>query len=121
MKQRKSIPQERHKPLGDDEQPDAASIRARYELLQSQIDTIAEGSTRLAHSQNMNLYRRNTELQAHVGSLRTAAAELNQRMIAATAEMQEKAADREESWTAQVNELLEELALLRGEVEPSQP
>jgi type IV secretory pathway VirB10-like protein len=123
-KQRKS--QERHRQTPDDEQPETASIRAKYESLQNQIDTMAEqiqiveGSIRLAHSQNMDLYRRNAELQAHVGSLRMAAAESNQRMIAATAEMHEKAADREESWATQVNELLEELALLRGEVEQSQ-
>jgi cell division septum initiation protein DivIVA len=67
----------------------------------------------------MDLYRRNAELQAHVGSLRTAAAESSQRIIAARAEMQEKAANREESWAIQVNELLEELAVLRGQAEQS--
>jgi hypothetical protein len=35
--------------------------------------------------------------------------------------MREKAADREESWATQVNELLEELSLLRGELEQSVP
>jgi chromosome segregation ATPase len=106
--------------------PDLNSSRSKYAALQSQIATVAEqiqiveGSLRLAHSQNAELARRNSELECHIASLRQAAAESNKRMVHFKAQFAQKAAEVEDGWEFQLNELTTELASL-GEKESSIP
>jgi hypothetical protein len=106
----------------NDDLPDMNSSRSKSAALQSQIATVAEqvqiveGSLRLAHSQNVELYRRNSELECHVASLRQAAAESNRRIVEFKAESAERSAQAEETWEMQLNELMTELASLRMRV-----
>jgi hypothetical protein len=99
--------------------PDLNSSRSKYAALQSQMATVAEqiqiveGSLRLAHSQNAELCRRNSELECHVASLRHAAAESNKRIVHFKAQFAQKAAEVESGWEFQLNELMTELASLR--------
>jgi chromosome segregation ATPase len=94
-------------------------VRAKRDWLQNQIDTIGrqlrvvEGSLRSAHSENADLYRKNSELECHVASLRKAAAESNRRMLEAKAECEEKAAEMQTSWEFELNELMIEIAFLQ--------
>jgi hypothetical protein len=106
--------------LCSDPNDEGNSSRSKSATLQSQIATVAEqiqiveGSLRLAHSQNLELYRRNLELECHVASLRQAATETNKSIVLFKAQFAEKAAVVEANWEAQMNELVRELEGLRA-------
>jgi chromosome segregation ATPase len=98
---------------------DAAFARTKCDWLQKQIDMIGqqirvvEGELRSAHAENADLYRRNSELECHVASLRKAAAESNRRMLDAKAQCEDKATEIRASWEFQLNELMMEIGFLQ--------
>jgi chromosome segregation ATPase len=104
----------------DDDRLDLGASRSKSETLQSQIGTVAEqiqiveSSLRLAHSQNAELYRRNSQLECYVGTLRQAAADTNKRIVEFKAQSTRNSALLDETWQSQLTELLTELASLRA-------
>jgi chromosome segregation ATPase len=112
----------RHRRLrndADDDRLDVGASRSKYEALQSQIDTVAEqiqiveSSLRLAHSQNAELFRRNSELESYVGTLRQSAADTNRRMVEFKARSGRNIALLDDTWEAQLSELMTELTSLQ--------